>query len=556
MIIGLDVGGTHTDVVLLGKYGLLAEVKVLTDESDLFSTVLKGLEEITKGIDSKEIKRIVLSTTLTTNAIIQGKIPKVGLIVAGGPGIDQALFKIGDYYECVSGSIDHRGQEVLPLKKNEILSAAEKFKSVGIKNVGVITKFSTKNPKHESEIKELIKDSFEHVFLGHLISGNLNFPRRIATTFLNTAVYPVHKHFYEVVKSSLSKKGLDLPIHILKADGGTMLFDASLEFPGQTILSGPGASVMGAIPFAQKGKDTVVLDIGGTTTDIAVLINQVPLLEPLGIELGGYKTLIRALKTCSIGVGGDSHVVFENGNLKIGPERKGQAIAYGGPVPTTTDALFVLGEIKNGDKEKAHQGIKLIADKMGLSVDETAKKIFNLACQNILEHIKLVIDEINIKPVYTVHEVLEGYQINPKNILILGGPAPHFVKGFKELSDFEVEAVPRWGVANAIGASLARTTCEVIFFADTYQGIAMAPSENYFESVKKTYTKKDALNKAYEILKNKAIKRGADVDDLDMEVLEDFEFNMVKDFYTIGKNIRIKVQVKPGLVKDFESVIK
>ncbi len=159
--------------------------------------------------------------------------------------------------------------------------------------------------------------------MGHQISGNLNFPRRIATTFLNTTIRPIHKKFFEAVKKSLEKKGLSVPIHILKADGGTMSIEASINFPGQSILSGPAASVMGAIAFASEEEDTVVLDIGGTTTDIAVLINRAPLLEPLGITLGPYKTLIRSLETCSIGVGGDSVVRAKNGRVEIGPDRIG-----------------------------------------------------------------------------------------------------------------------------------------------------------------------------------------------------------------------------------------
>src|SRR5690606_2548852 len=104
---------------------------------------------------------------------------------------------------------------------------------------------------------------------------------------------------------------------ILKADGGTMSFESSIDFPGQTILSGPAASVMGSIAFAPENEETLVLDIGGTTTGMAILIHQVPLLNPSGIQLGNFKTLIRSLETHSIGLGGDSAVRLENGKLKV-----------------------------------------------------------------------------------------------------------------------------------------------------------------------------------------------------------------------------------------------
>ncbi|OQX11154.1 MAG: hydantoinase [Desulfobacteraceae bacterium IS3] len=551
MIIGLDVGGTHTDAVLLGDEGLIREVKVFTDADDLFATVLTGLEKITEGIPPEKITRAVLSTTLTTNAVIQKKIPEVGMIVSSGPGIDPEFFRTNEHFFAVSGSIDHRGREVSPVDKTEVLHVAEMLKEKGIRNVGIVGKFSCRNPSHELKIYNLIKNSFGKIFLGHRVSGNLNFPRRIATTYLNTAVRQLHKKFFEAVIKSLEKKGLSIPIYVLKADGGTMSVDASLDFPSQTILSGPAASVMGAIAFVSEEDDTVVLDIGGTTTDIAILVNRVPLLEPLGIELGNYKTLIRSLQTCSIGIGGDSAVRVTDGKLTVGPDRAGRAMAYGGAAPTPTDALFVLGKIKNGDREKAVKGIEIIAKSLDKSIEDTAFQIFDIACREILAAIRKMVNAVNSKPVYTIYELREGYVVKPKQVLIIGGPAPYFARRLEELSDFKVGVVPRWGVANAIGAALARTTCEVSLFADTEQRIATAPEENFRESVSQNFSKKDALAKAYQLLKKKALQTGEkNADALETEVLEELEFNMIRGFSTIGKNIRVKVQVKPGLIYD------
>src|SRR5690606_27385741 len=147
----------------------------------------------------------------------------------------------------------------------------------GVRYAGVATKFSVHNPEHENQIADILAPYFERVFIGHQLSGNLNFPRRIATTYLNAAVYPVHKEFFEAVKQSLLQKGLDVPIRILKPDGGNMSFDSSVDHPAMTILSGPSASVMGALAYAPKSGVTLVLDIGGTTTDMAILIDGVPL---------------------------------------------------------------------------------------------------------------------------------------------------------------------------------------------------------------------------------------------------------------------------------------
>jgi N-methylhydantoinase A/oxoprolinase/acetone carboxylase beta subunit len=556
MIIGLDVGGTHTDVVLLGDTGLEKQIKVLTDPSNLYKSVLAGLDEITADIDPQQIHRIVLSTTLTTNAIIQKKTPAVGMIVSSGPGIDPEAYRTNGHYMAVSGSIDHRGREIEPIDPDEIRDVGMRLHEAGIRYVGVVGKFSIRNPAHESAIKDALGDRFEKVFMGHTISGSLNFARRIATTYVNAAVYPIHKDFYEAVQKSLETRGLKLPIRLLKADGGNMRFASSIELPSQTVLSGPAASVMGAVALGSGDQDTLVMDIGGTTTDLAVLIQRSPVLNPLGIRLGEYKTLIRSLETLSIGLGGDSTVSVQDGRLKVGPERLGPALAYGGPAPTPTDALVITGDIDNGDKDKAVAGLTPLAKTLGVSVDTVADNIIALACKTIMSAARQLIERINRKPVYTVHELQEGYRVNPKHLLILGGPAPYFAKHLKKHTADRIEVVARWDVANAIGAALARTTCEVNYFADTEQGRAEAPEENYNRRVDRNFDSQAAVQEALNLLKEKAVQRGADPDNLETEIVEALQFNMVRGFQSTGKNIRVKVQVKPGLIHGYDEIIR
>ncbi|MEJ2097156.1 MAG: hydantoinase/oxoprolinase family protein [Deltaproteobacteria bacterium] len=556
MIIGLDVGGTHTDVVLLSEEGILREVKVPTDTAHLFHTVLKGLENITEGVDLQDVQRVVLSTTLATNAIIQHKIPEVGIIVSSGPGIDAAHFKPNTFYYPVAGSIDHRGREIASIDEDEIEAVGEELVQRGIRHLGVVGKFSVRNPSHEIRIQDILQNKFEKIFLGHRLSGNLNFPRRIATAFLNASVYPIHKEFFTAVSDSLKAKGIDLPIRILKADGGNVKFESSIDFPGQTILSGPAASVMGAVAFAPHDRETLVLDIGGTTTDMTVLVNGVPLLAPLGIDLGETKTLIRSMDVYSIGIGGDSLVRLGGEDIVIGPERLGPAMAYGGPVPTPTDALFVLGRMENGNQQKSIAGIAPIAAALNMTVEETAEKIFDLTCQKILSEATAMVMRLNRKPVYTIYELQEGLRLNPKDILILGGPAPLFAERIKQLSAFEVRVIPKWSVANAMGAALARTTCEVALFADSEQGSLLAPGEDYSLAIQKNFTAQDAIDIAYDLLKAKAIARGANPGHLDMELIENLQFNMVRGFSTTGKNIRIRAQVRPGLIHGYERIIQ
>jgi N-methylhydantoinase A/oxoprolinase/acetone carboxylase beta subunit len=518
--------------------------------------MLRGLDAVTEGMNVHAIRRIVLSTTLSTNAIIQDKIPPVGMVVAAGPGIDPEHFRTNPHYICVSGSIDHRGREAEPIRPEQVAAAADLFHRHGIRLVGVVGKFSVRNPVHETRIQELLGNSFDRIFLGHRVSGSLNFARRIATTYLNAAVYPIHKAFFDAVQASLSAKGLRLPLRLLKADGGNMRLEASVDSPAQAILSGPAASVMGAVAMASSEEDALVMDIGGTTTDLAVLIGRAPVLDPQGIAIGPYRTLIRSLETRSIGMGGDSAVRLENGRLTVGPVREGPAMIFGGRTPTPTDALAILRDIPCDHPEPAVAGLKPLADELAVSIESLSAQVVDTACRAMLEAAERLTSHINGKPVYTLHEFKGAYQVQPRTVLVLGGPAPYFAKHLQRLAPMRVRVVPHWQVANAIGAALARTTCEVGLFADTEQGVVRAPAENFCQPITADYGLVAAQAQALDLLRAKALARGANPDFLEMEVVESQQFNMVRGFTTSGKNIRIRAQVKPGLIHGYDELLK
>jgi N-methylhydantoinase A/oxoprolinase/acetone carboxylase beta subunit len=477
------------------------------------------------------------------------------MVVCAGPGIDPVLFRTNRHYVRVRGAVDHRGREIEAVDPQELRAAAAQFQSAGIRHIGVVGKFSVRNPRHELQIHELLRSDFEKVFLGHRISGSLNFARRIATTYLNAAVFPIHRKFFEAVTRALAAKGMVLPLRLLKADGGNMRLESSLEFPAQTILSGPAASVMGAVAMAAGPGDALVMDIGGTTTDMAVLVGSAPLLDPLGIAIGAHRTLIRSLETLSIGIGGDSTVRIANGRVTVGPDRSGPAIVYGGSLPTPTDALAVLGEIESDRRSAAAAGLQPLAETLGVGVADLAAKVMETACRAMVAAAADLVAHINGKPVYTVHELLEGYRVQPRTLLVLGGPAPYFARHLEKLGTHQVRVVPRWQVANAIGAALARTTCEVAFFADTQQRTAGAPGEGFSQPIPADFSLDAAQTQALELLRAKALERGANPDYLEMEVVDSQVFNMVRGFNTAGKNMRVRVQVKPGLIHGYDELL-
>ena len=384
------------------------------------------------------------------------------------------------------------------------------------------------------------------------MSGNLNFRRRIATTYLNASIFDLYSRFVAEVLDFAARAGLKAPIYILKADGGTFEIRQSADQPVQTILSGPAASIMGILSLVDcSGSDAIAMDMGGTTTDIALLADGVPLLEPLGVTIEGHRTLIRGLKTRSLGLGGDSRVRVDKGDLLIGPRREGPAAAFGGPWPTPTDAMIVLGLTDIGDRTKAEEAVAEIAGKMNTTVPEAARLIFEKTCQGVASAVKTMIDEINNKPVYTIHELLEGKKLAPARLFIVGGPAAVVAPRLGEILGCQV-VIPRDAeVANAFGAALARTTAEVTLLAETERGSLTIAEEGLQMKIPVHFTRKDILQIGMEKLRERARKLGARDADIEMEIVEDQEFNMVRGFYATGKNIRLKAQVKPGLIAGF-----
>ena len=549
MILGIDVGGTHTDAVLLdSRFDVVEWAKVLTNPDNLIDSFREATSRVLNGKNLTKLERIVLSTTMSTNAIVQNKVDRVGMILAGGPGLaPEALHVDGDTH-FVSGYMSHRGIEAAAVDESEVLEAAGRLKASGIRHGGIVGKFSTRNPGLELKIGNLIEKDFDHLSFGHRMSGNLNYPRRIATTYLNAAIWSVYNRFVDNLLRFVGELGVTAPVYILKADGGTSEIRQSAKYPVGTILSGPAASIMGILSLTGGKEDAVALDIGGTTTDIALFADGVPLLEPFGVTIAGRRTLVRGLKTRSIGVGGDSRVRWEKGELRIGPEREGPARAFGGPFPTPTDAMIVLGLTGMGNREKAFEAMAELAEEGKTSPGEMARIVYEKACEIISGAVRELLEEVNNKPVYTIHEILEGKIITPKVLFTVGGPAEAMAPRIGEHLGCPSRLPEHAMVANAVGAALARTTAEITLLADTEKKTLTIVEEGLQQDIPGRFSRDDALFICRERLLERALKMGAREADLVMEIIEDQVFNMVRGFYTTGKNIRIKAQIKPGLI--------
>lgn len=331
ILLGLDTGGTYTDAVLFDPdQGVLASAKALTTKHNL-SIGLKGaiekvLPHLPAGIRPAEIALVSMSTTLATNAIVEAHGAPICLILAGydAKALERANLKqaLGsDPVIFIAGGHKPSGDEQAPLDleaaRAAILEHAPKVAAFAVSGY-----FSVRNPAHELALRDLIRDLTDRpVSCGHELTSKLDAPRRALTCALNARLIPQLQQLIRSVAGLMQEKGIDAPLMVVKGDGSLMDSAMALACPVETILSGPAASLVGAKHLS--GEDTVIVsDMGGTTTDIAMLKNGRPVLNKEGATVGGWKTMVEAVAVHTYGLGGDSEArIDEHHGFTLGPRR-------------------------------------------------------------------------------------------------------------------------------------------------------------------------------------------------------------------------------------------
>ena len=553
MRIGIDIGGTHTDGVLIDGNRLLAAAKVPTNHDNLLESISQILHSVLTGQDPARVQTLNLSTTLSTNAIVTGKTEPVGMLVAAGPGISPHHYRIGDQYHVVYGSLDHLGTETSALDEQDLAEAIAACRKQGIQCFGVVSKFSPRNPIHENQMLEALAGQADFVSCGHLLSGQLNFGRRIHTLYYNSAVWRAFRTFTTALTASLKGFQLQAEVNILKADGGTMPLPRAKEMPVQSIFSGPAASVMGILATFRADQDLLMLDIGGTTTDIAIFAGGEPLLEREGIAIQEHPTLVRAIRVESIGIGGDSLLQVTDGRVTTGPQRIGPCLAAGGPAPSLMDALNTAGITSFGDVDRSRQGLTTLAASCQMASEQLAKAAINAALDTLAAKITVLMQEVNAKPVYTIHEILTDRAITPVKLIIIGGPAAAFKDLLAARLNMEVVVPPLYEVANAIGAALTRTTSHLTLTADTARGRLSVPMLGIFRPVARKFSLQDAIDEARNLLVADLDKAGVVMQADEIQITQADSFNMVDGGYASGQNIRVEAQVRPAVVGRLEN---
>ncbi len=548
--IGIDVGGTHADGVLLDGHEVLAKKKILVDQSRLDEVILTLLSELLP-FSGTELASIHLSTTLCTNAVVNDTLEPVGMLLQAGPGMNPDFLQCGPHLVFCDGAIDHRGQVVKKPDLSRVDAAATRFEDAGIGSVAVVTKFSQRNNSHEKVIAERLAHRFASISMGHRISGLANFPRRVYTTWLNAALTRQFTRFQRAITHGLEQLGVSCSCVILKADGGTMPFTQAASLPCQTVLSGPAASIMGCLALHSCDEDAILLDIGGTTTDIALLADGVPLFAPYGATIQGRPTLIRALYSKSVGLGGDSAVSLMNGDFVIGPERRGVPRALGGPVATPTDAMVTLGYLEAGERHRAIQSMtELVPDS---APRETAQRLLVCFAAQIKEAVAEMIDEVFSRPVFTVAALLNRTRLQPRQIIAVGGPAQALQQVLADCFAAACVVPDHFEVANAVGAARTRPTFEATLYADTAAGSLSLPERGILESISGNFTVEAARQRLRAAMAEMACEAGLRRCP-EVEFTEEQVMQTVRGFATSGQVIALKAQIRPRLTASKENL--
>lgn len=547
MLLGIDVGGTFTDAVIVSGTNAVAQAKAPTTHGDLLDGVLTAMDQVLSGIDAGKLRRVALSTTIVTNTVVEGRIDPVGLLLLPGPGMDITAL-IPEKAHLLSGYIDHRGRETASPVEEEVRQACAALGEVAV--YAVVGKFAVRNPAHEEKVTGWVCRHAKPAYIttGAAVSGGLNFLRRVNSAYYNSAVWRHFGRFRAAIAEAMAQRGVSAPVYVLKADGGTMPLTAAGDRPVETVFTGPAASVLGIMALAAPQGEAVSLDIGGTTTDIALWRDGVPLFAERGAKINGYPTAVRSFWLHSVGVGGDSYVRRENGRLVVGPMRRGPAMAAGGPVPTVGDAMIVAAAVSFGDIRAATEAMRQIA-----APDETprqaAEKVLAAARDIICTAIEAMIDERASEPVYRVNDLIQGKRPAPRSIIGVGGAAAALAPLVAQRLNIPCTVPQGAMVANAIGAAVARPTLEVTLRADTAQGYYTVAEMGLKANLpSKRFSRDDATSLAGRHLAERAARAGIAVTAVEPVFLE--EFNLVRGFSTIGKIITCQLQIKPGVFSE------
>lgn len=436
VMLGIDTGGTYTDGVLLSSESkeVIRSAKAFTTKHNLIEGIENCLEMLNIQED-EHVSNVCLSTTLATNAVVENKGANVGLFVIGEKRSDNYPAKDVFY---LKGKMTIMGTEIEPISVNEVQSALKQIKGK-VDGLTISGYASVRNPAQELHVKTLAEKVLDvPIVCGHELTSTLGFHERTVTAVLNTKLIPVIKELIIAIKQSLEKRHIEAPLIIMKGDGHLMIDTFAESCPIETIMSGPAASMIGGGFLARK-KDGVIVDIGGTTTDIVFMDNGEAVIEEEGAYIEGWLTRVRAVKVNTFGFGGDSRIHLNlDGEIRFGPDKV---------IPlcrAVRKAPGLYDELREYDaKDKIISSKWLETDCFVLFKDKnSAKKYLTDADRQVLrllsdgphsliyiqEHFDNKLEQLNMEKLISL-ELIQCISLTPTDILHATG---EFIKWSKE----------------------------------------------------------------------------------------------------------------------------
>jgi N-methylhydantoinase A/oxoprolinase/acetone carboxylase beta subunit len=448
MRIGMDVGGTHTDAVLVRGHEVVAWAKVPTTE-DVATGIQEALEELlrTAGRAAQEVEAVMLGTTQFANALVEGKgLARVGVLRLSLP-VGTAIPPLEDWpphlrealspvVREVHGGLEVTGVPVAPLDAAEIRAIAQGFSREGIRHVAITGVFSPADPRQEEQAAQLVREVIPHaqVSLSHEI-GTLGLLPRENACVLNAALGEVAQTVVGGFTHALERLGIRARLYLTQNDGTLVAAQAAARYPVRLVGSGPTNSMRGASVLTGHA-DCVVVDVGGTTTDVGVLVGGFPRPAAVQVSLAGVMTNFPMPDVYSLGLGGGSRVHQGPQGLRLGPDSVGhklttQALVFGGTQATLTDAAVAAGRLRLG-----HAALPEGYDA------SWGRKVLEAATRMVEEAIDRMKTQAGDVPV-----------------VVVGGGGPILPDRLEGAS--EVLRPPHAQVANAVGAALAQVGVEL-----------------------------------------------------------------------------------------------
>ena len=487
--LGVDVGGTFTDLLLFDdQTGQSHKTKVPSTPDDPSRAVVNGTKDICEiaDISPDQIEYFLHGTTVATNAVLEGKGARVGLIVTEGyrqilqiarsyvPGglaawivwpKPEPMASLEDTIE-VSGRMDAFGNEIRPIDEAQVRKALKKLKKQDIEAITVCLMNSYVNGAHETRIAEIAQEIFPKltISISHQVLPEMMEYERALTTTANASVRPVVGKYVRNLENDLRDMGMNGQLNLLRSDGGLMSAAKSQTDPVNLLMSGPAGGVTGALWIAKSaGFDNILtLDVGGTSTDVALIENSEPRLVR-DTAVGHLKVRASSLDIKTVGAGGGSiaHVPELTGALRVGPESAGAVpgpacYSKGGDLPTVTDANVVLGylpeELLGGafklDRKAAETAVQKVADALGIGLYAAASGIIDIVNENMFGALRMI-------------SVQQGYDPRDFALMGFGGAGSLHSNAVAKLMGSWPVIVPRSpGVLCAVGDATTRSRAE------------------------------------------------------------------------------------------------